>query len=107
MTSAVSVRAAEQQRFPWLAAALFQAQAHAILDVTAVPAAAFIGDNHKGTWLPNKAIAQKWMQYVTDTKVIDTTPPPAPKDVAFHHFSGQPNRPCNKTPSLSIKEASK
>ena len=37
------------------------------LGVTAVPAAAFIGDNHKGTWLPNKAIAQKWMQYVTDT----------------------------------------
>ena len=33
-----------------------------------MPAAAFIGDNHKGTWLPNKAIAQKWMQYVTDTK---------------------------------------
>ena len=54
-----------------------------LLDVTAVPAAAFIGDNHKGTWLPNKAIAQKWMQYVTDTKVIDTTPPPAPKDVKW------------------------
>ena len=54
-----------------------------LLDVTAVPAAAFIGDKHKGTWLPNKAIAQKWMQYVTDTKVIDTTPPPAPKDVKW------------------------
>ena len=51
-----------------------------LLGDTAVPAAAFIGDNHKGTWLPNKAIAQKWMQYVTDTKVIVT---PAPKDVKW------------------------
>lgn len=29
-------------------------------------------------WLPDEAIARAWMQYVKDTAVVDTTPPPAP-----------------------------
>jgi len=29
-------------------------------------------------WLPNGTFAQNWSQYVTDTKVPDETPPPAP-----------------------------
>lgn len=32
-------------------------------------------------WLPNKAIAQAWAQYVKDTAVTDVTPPPAPKNL--------------------------
>lgn len=44
----------------------------------AVPAAKFGGDPHTATWLPNEAIARAWMQYVKDTAVRDTTPPPAP-----------------------------
>jgi pimeloyl-ACP methyl ester carboxylesterase len=44
----------------------------------AVPAAKFDGDPLKAAWLPNKAIAQAWMQYVKDTAVTDTTPPPTP-----------------------------
>ena len=32
-------------------------------------------------WLPNEAIAKAWMEYVKDTKVTDTTPPPAPTNV--------------------------
>ncbi len=35
----------------------------------------------KAAWLPNEAIAKAWMEYVKDTKVGDTTPPPAPTNV--------------------------
>jgi pimeloyl-ACP methyl ester carboxylesterase len=47
----------------------------------ALPAAKFTGDALKAAWLPNEAIAKAWMEYVKDTKVSDTTPPPAPTDV--------------------------
>ena len=47
----------------------------------AVPAAKFAGDPLKAAWLPNEAIAKAWMEYVKDTKVTDTTPPPAPTNV--------------------------
>lgn len=29
-------------------------------------------------WLPSESVARFWMQYVKDTAVTDTTPPPAP-----------------------------
>lgn len=35
----------------------------------------------ESAWLPNEEIARKWMQYVADTAVADTTPPPAPRRV--------------------------
>jgi hypothetical protein len=44
----------------------------------AVPAAEFAGDPSQAGWLPNEAMAKKWMAYVKDTAVPDTTPPPAP-----------------------------
>ncbi len=44
----------------------------------AVPAGQFDGDTKTAAWLPNAAIAEKWMAYVKDTKIADTTPPPAP-----------------------------
>lgn len=47
----------------------------------AVPAAKFDGDVRQAAWLPNATIAKKWMEYVTDTAVTDTTPPPAPTHV--------------------------
>lgn len=50
----------------------------------AVPAAKFEGDPLKAAWLPNEAIAKSWMQYVKDTTVTDTTPPPAPRNVAWN-----------------------
>ena len=49
----------------------------------AVPAEKFQGDPRKAAWLPNKTLAAKWMQYVKDTAVTDTTPPPAPTDVTL------------------------
>jgi pimeloyl-ACP methyl ester carboxylesterase len=47
----------------------------------AVPAAKFDGDPLNAAWLPNEAMARAWMQYVKDTNVSDTTPPPAPKNL--------------------------
>lgn len=47
----------------------------------ALPASKFTGDALKAVWLPNESIAKAWMQYVKDTNVADTTPPPAPKNV--------------------------
>jgi hypothetical protein len=44
----------------------------------AAPAAKFAGDPLKAAWLPGEAIAKAWVEYVTDTKVTDATPPPAP-----------------------------
>jgi hypothetical protein len=55
-----------------------------LADITgneAVPAAEFVGNPLKAAWLPNEAIARTWMQYVKDTAVSDTTPPPAPKNL--------------------------
>ena len=49
-----------------------------LLATTALTAAQFKGDPAKAVWLPNEKVAKAWMQYVTDTKVADTTPPPAP-----------------------------
>ena len=49
--------------------------------VAAVPAAKFSGTLDKSVWLPNEAIAKAWAQYVKDTAVSDTTPPPAPTNV--------------------------
>ncbi|WP_437203992.1 hypothetical protein [Planctomicrobium sp. SH664] len=48
---------------------------------TAVPLAHFAGDSMKAGWLPDEATARAWMDYVRDTGVIDTTPPPAPYNV--------------------------
>jgi pimeloyl-ACP methyl ester carboxylesterase len=47
----------------------------------AVPAAEVDGDPLKAAWLPNEAVARLWMQYVKDTSVTDTTPPPAPTNL--------------------------
>jgi pimeloyl-ACP methyl ester carboxylesterase len=52
-----------------------------VLGTEAVPAAKLSGEPLKAVWLPNEAIAKAWMEYVKDTKVTDTTPPPAPTDV--------------------------
>jgi len=54
-----------------------------LLGKTAVPTKTFQGDKSTTVWLPNKTVAQQWMQYTLDTKVIDTTPPPAPKNVKW------------------------
>lgn len=52
-----------------------------LLGTEAVPEAKFTGDKTKAMWLPNEAIAKAWMQYVKDTALPDTTPPPAPTNV--------------------------
>jgi len=52
-----------------------------ITGTEAVPAASFVDDQLKAAWLPNEAVARAWMQYVKDTAVADSTPPPAPTNV--------------------------
>jgi hypothetical protein len=52
-----------------------------VLGGEATPAVKFTGDPLKAAWLPDEAIAKKWMQYVKDTKVADTSPPPAPTNL--------------------------
>ncbi|MCA9175928.1 MAG: hypothetical protein KDB14_15690 [Planctomycetales bacterium] len=47
----------------------------------AAAASQFEGDPLRAAWLPNEAVAQRWMQYVKDTAIVDTTPPPAPTHV--------------------------
>jgi pimeloyl-ACP methyl ester carboxylesterase len=68
---------------PMLASASWLAPLHAgEPDVPApVPAAKFTGAKEKSVWLPNEAIAKAWAQYVKNTEVADTTPPPAPTNV--------------------------
>lgn len=48
---------------------------------TAAPAAKYDGDPLRAAWLPNEPVARRWMQYVKDTVVTDTTGPPAPWNV--------------------------
>lgn len=52
-----------------------------ILGGEAAPAAKFAGDPLKAGWLPNGAMAKAWGDYVKDSKVVDTTQPPAPTNV--------------------------
>jgi hypothetical protein len=49
--------------------------------IAPVAAAKFSGAKEKAVWLPNAAVAEVWTQYVKDTAVTDTTPPPAPTNV--------------------------
>lgn len=52
-----------------------------VLGGEAVLATKYSGEPLKTAWLPNEAMAKAWMEYVKDTKVADTTPPPAPTNV--------------------------
>ncbi len=47
-------------------------------------AADFKGDLGTSVWLPDKTIAGAWQQYITDTAVTDTTPPPAPANLTVN-----------------------
>jgi hypothetical protein len=49
-----------------------------VLGGEALPAAKYQDEPRKAAWLPSAAIARAWMEYVKDTKVTDTTAPPAP-----------------------------
>lgn len=55
-----------------------------LLGTEAVAAAKYEGDAKKAVWLPNEATAKKWMQFVKDTQIPDTTPPPAPTNVRMN-----------------------
>jgi len=48
-------------------------------------------------WLPDEAIARKWMQYVADTAVADDSPPPAPANVRVSVASASSSSSSNGT----------
>ena len=52
-----------------------------LLGKEAVPISDYKGTIENSVWLPNRAIAQAWMDYNKDNNVGDTTPPPAPKNL--------------------------
>jgi hypothetical protein len=52
-----------------------------VLGGNPVPAAKYKTEPRKAVWLPNESVAKAWMEYVKDTRVTDTTPPPAPTGV--------------------------
>ena len=52
-----------------------------LLTTEAAPAPQFKGDASKAIWLPDAPTAKLWMQYVKDSAVPDTTPPPAPANL--------------------------
>ncbi len=47
----------------------------------ALPSAKYDGNPLQAAWFPNANVARGWMQYVKDTAVVDTTPPPAPTNL--------------------------
>jgi pimeloyl-ACP methyl ester carboxylesterase len=49
--------------------------------VAPVSASTFNGAKEKSIWLPTETVAKAWAQYVKDTAVSDTTPPPAPSNL--------------------------
>ena len=53
-----------------------------LLGDKAVPAAEFGGDKSLACWLPDAAFAKAWTEYVKTGATNDTTPPPAPFNVA-------------------------
>lgn len=49
--------------------------------VAPMPASKFGGALDTSVWLPNETVAAAWVQYMKDTAVTDTTPPPAPTNL--------------------------
>ncbi|PQO28847.1 alpha/beta hydrolase family protein [Blastopirellula marina] len=49
--------------------------------IAPVAASKFTGEQVKAIWLPTKTMAIAWQQYVKDTNIADTTPPPAPSQL--------------------------
>ena len=49
-----------------------------LLSDKAQPLTDYPDNPSEAIWLPNEAVAKQWIQYVTDTLVTDTTPPPSP-----------------------------
>ena len=53
-----------------------------LLGSEAKPAGEYVGDKADANWLPDAAFAQAWTEYVKTGATNDTTPPPAPFNIA-------------------------
>lgn len=63
---------------PWIASFVVT---DSVSHSTPIPQGDFDGPLKMSHWLPNESIAKAWAQYMTDTAVTDTTPPPAPSNL--------------------------
>jgi hypothetical protein len=69
------------QKIPEATAWLAPVSVKATEVIAPVQASKFSGEVNKSVWLPNESIAMKWLQYVQNTVVPDSTPPPAPTNL--------------------------
>lgn len=53
------------------------------------PSSGYAGKATQANWLPTEAVAKAWRDFVTTGTVSDTTPPPAPTNVAFDPITGR------------------
>jgi hypothetical protein len=81
LDACLTARLPKQSGDPLMAMPTNRAWLGPITGGDAMPASQFSGDPLTMGWLPDEALAQKWMQYVKDTHVVDTTPPPAPTNL--------------------------
>lgn len=78
LDACLSARLPEQNGDPLQQMPAEQAWLAPILGPSAVAAPEFDGDPLTAGWLPGEPIARAWMQYIADTQITDSTPPPAP-----------------------------
>jgi hypothetical protein len=81
LDACLSARLPKQSGDPLVAMPTDNAWLGPITGGDATSARDFSGDVLTMGWLPDEALARKWMQYVKDTNVVDTTPPPAPTNL--------------------------
>jgi hypothetical protein len=81
LDACLSARLPKQSSDPLVAMPTDNAWLGPITGGDATSARDFRGDVLTMGWLPDEALARKWMQYVKDTNVVDTTPPPAPTNL--------------------------
>jgi hypothetical protein len=78
LDACLSLRLAEKASEPLRPIPAEKAWLAPLLGTEALPAKSFSGTKTEAVWLPNESVAKAWMQYVKDTGVSDSTPPPAP-----------------------------
>jgi pimeloyl-ACP methyl ester carboxylesterase len=78
LDACLSIRLGKKDLEPLSPMPAQQAWLAPLLGTEAVPAQSFSGTKTEAVWLPSESAAKAWMQYVKDTAVTDSTPPPAP-----------------------------
>jgi pimeloyl-ACP methyl ester carboxylesterase len=81
LDACLTARLPDQPGDPLKAMPVNEAWLAPLLGTTAVSSGSFKGDKSVSVWLPNESIATAWTHYIRDTRIPDTTPPPAPTNI--------------------------